>query len=238
MSRPPLTTELLVAVDAYIEQHCAPHDAILDHALAAARDAGLPTIHVSPSQGKLLHVLARLVGARHILEIGTLGGYSTIWLARALPADGQLLSLEYEPLHAAVARANLQHAGLAQQVTIREGAALDLLPQIASEIVAGQRAPFDLVFIDADKQPYVEYFQWAQRMVRAGALIIADNTLRQGGVLEPAADDTNLQGIQRFNDWLAHEASGVTTVILPLVGRKGLDGITLARVDTASVDGA
>lgn len=232
MTHPPLTPELLTAVDQYIEQHCVAHDAVLDAALAAADAAGMPTIHVSPTQGKLLHVLALLLGARSILEIGTLGGYSTIWLARAMPAAGRLLSLEYKPAHAVVAQSNISRAGLEQQVEIRVGAALDLLPQIASEVAAGRRAPFDLVFIDADKQPYVEYFQWAQRMTRQGALIIADNTLRQGAVLDESADEV-VQGIQRFNNWLAHQASGVTTVILPLAGRKGLDGMTLARVDTA-----
>ncbi|NJK80527.1 MAG: O-methyltransferase [Chloroflexaceae bacterium] len=229
MSNEPVNLSLLEAVDTYIEQRYASEDEVLTQALAAAQAAGLPEINVSAVQGKLLHLLALLVGARHILEIGTLGGYSAIWLARALPADGRLLSLEYNAHHAAVARENIARAGLAEQVDVHEGAALDLLPTIAEAVATGQQPPFDMVFIDADKPPYVEYFQWALRLTRPGALIVADNTLRQGRILDAQASDPGVAGIQRFNDWLATEAS-TTASIVPLAGRKGFDGLTIALV--------
>lgn len=216
---------LFTAVDHYIDALFAPSDEPLEAALRASADAGLPTIHITPNQGKLLHVLALLCNARMILEIGTLGGYSAIWLARALPPGGRLISLEFNPAHAEVARANLARAGLANRVEVRVGRALDLLPQIEAE----QADPFDLVFIDADKEPYTEYFQWALRLARPGALILADNVIRHGAVLDAAGDNATLAGVQRFNAALAAEPR-VAATIMQQVGAKGYDGMAIAVV--------
>lgn len=222
--------DLFTAIDAYIERLYATSAAPLPAAIEASQQAGLPAIHVSPVQGKLLHLLALLVGARTILEIGTLGGYSAIWMAQALPPDGQLVTLEHNPDHARIARDNLARAGLAERVDIQVGTALDLLPALKQQVDMGTRPPFDLVFIDADKPPYVEYFQWARQMARPGALIIADNTLRGGSIFHATSEDESLAGIQRFNSWLAEQA-GDRSLILPLVGTKGLDGLTLSIVE-------
>lgn len=216
-------------VDGYLADLFVGADSALDAALAASDAASLPSINVSAVQGKLLHLLARVAatnggpGARKILEIGTLGGYSTIWLARALPADGRLITLEFNPKHAEVARANIARAGLADKVEIRLGKALDTLPQLASE------APFDLVFIDADKEGYCDYLGWSLKLTRRGSLIVADNVVRKGAVADPSSPDAMVQGVRRFNEMLAAEPRVAATAI-QTVGAKGYDGFALAVV--------
>jgi predicted O-methyltransferase YrrM len=209
------------AVDAYVGDLLVPADPVLDAALAASAAAGLPPHNVSPAQGKLLHLLARLRKARAILEIGTLGAYSTIWLARALPAGGRLVTLEVDPAHAAVARANLGRAALDDVVTLHEGRALDTLPRLAG--------PFDMVFIDADKPANPDYFAWALRLSRPGALIVVDNVVRGGAVLDAASTDPNVQGVRRLHAVLAAEPR-VSATTIQTVGSKGWDGFTLAVV--------
>ncbi|HET8889201.1 MAG TPA: O-methyltransferase [Candidatus Angelobacter sp.] len=213
------------AVDSYITDLFFPSDPALEAALASSAAAGLPAISVSPTQGKLLHLLARIQGARRILELGTLGGYSTIWLARGLPADGRLISLEVSPKHAEVARANLARADLTGVVEIRLGPALDTLSQLVSE----GSAPFDLIFIDADKQGYADYLKWSLKLSRQGTLIIADNVVRKGAVADPESKDENVQGIRKFNEALAAEKR-VTTTVIQTVGSKGYDGLALILV--------
>jgi predicted O-methyltransferase YrrM len=217
--------EQWTAVDDYITGLLLPPDPALEGALKASADAGLPSIQVSPAQGKLLMLLAQLREARAILEIGTLGGYSTIWLARALPAGGRLITLEAEPSHAAVARANLRTAGLDKKVEVRIGRALDTLPGIA----AGGLGPFDMIFIDADKAGIPEYFGWALRLSRPGSLIVVDNVVRKGAVVEGASTDPAILGVRRFNEMLAAEAR-VSATVIQTVGSKGYDGFALALV--------
>jgi predicted O-methyltransferase YrrM len=213
------------AVDSYIADLFLAPDPALEAALTSSTAAGLPAISVSPTQGKLLHVLARVQGARRILEIGTLGGYSTIWLARALPAGGRLISLEIDPRHADVAQTNLDRAGLSSAVEIRLGPALDTLPKLVTE----GRGPFDLIFIDADKPGYADYLKWSLRLARKGTLIIADNVVRKGAVADPESTDENVQGIWKFNEALAAEKR-VTTTVMQTVGSKGYDGLALILV--------
>lgn len=213
------------AVDSYIADLFLPPDAVLEAALDSSKAAGLPAISVSPAQGKLLYLLARVKGARKILELGTLGGYSTIWLARALPTDGRLISLEIDPKHAEVASANLASAGLSSSVEIRLGPALDSL----QKLVAEGRGPFDLIFIDADKPGYAEYLKWCLKLSRSGTLIIADNVVRKGEVADPESKDENVQGIRKFNEALAAEKR-VTTTVIQTVGCKGYDGLALIMV--------
>ncbi len=220
-----MTQEQWTAVDRYITDLLVPADPALDGALQAAADAGLPAINVAPNQGKLLHILARAIGARRVLEIGTLGGYSTIWLARALPADGVLITLEYNPKHAEVARANIDRAGLSNIVEVRVGAALESLPRLAAE----GHGPFDLVFIDADKENTAAYFDWALKLTRPGSLIVVDNVVRDGAVIDPDSDDRSVQGIRRFNAAMAAEPR-VTGTIVQTVGSKGYDGLAIALV--------
>jgi len=217
--------EQWTAVDSYISDLFLEHDPILESVLASSAAAGLPAISVSPTQGKLLHLLARVQGARNILEIGTLGGYSTIWMARALPAGGQLISLELDPKHAEVARTNVARAGLADRVEIKLGRAVNTLQQLVAE----GRTPFDLIFIDADKPGYRDYLQWSLKLARRGTLMIADNVVRKGEVADPASTDANVQGIRRFNDLLAAEKR-VSTTVLQTVGSKGYDGLALILV--------
>jgi predicted O-methyltransferase YrrM len=211
------------AVDAWWERQLLPPDPVLDAALADARAAGLPPADVSPSQGRLLQLLARSHGARRILELGTLAGYSTIWLARALPAGGRLVTLERDPAHAAVARANLARAGLADRVDVRVGPALETLPHLRGE-------PFDLAFLDADKAATDAYFEWALALLRPGGLLIADNVVRGGAVLDGADGDRSSEGIRRFAARLAAEPRVESTAI-QTVGVKGHDGFVLALVD-------
>jgi caffeoyl-CoA O-methyltransferase len=217
--------DVWAAVDHHLEGLFDAPDHALDAALARSDDAGLPAIAVSPLHGRLLHVLALARGARRILEIGTLGGYSTIWLARALPPGGRLVTLEHEPEHAKVARANVDAAGLADVVDIRVGEALDTLAALDRQGVE----PFDLVFIDADKPPYVEYLQAGLRLSASGTLIVADNVVRGGAIVDAEPDDPAVAGVQRFNAALAAEPR-VTATIIQVVGIKGHDGIALAVV--------
>lgn len=217
--------ELWTSVDQYLSGLLAPHDDALASALESSTQAGLPEIQVSTVQGKLLQILARAVRARRILEIGTLGGYSTIWLARALPPDGKLLSLEADPKHADVARANVARAGLSKVVDIRLGRALETLPGIAKE----NAGPFDLIFIDADKPSIPEYFAWSLKLAREGSLILVDNVVREGKVTDPKSEDANVQGVRRFFDLLAAEKR-VTATTIQTVGTKGYDGLAIALV--------
>jgi predicted O-methyltransferase YrrM len=216
---------LWTAVDKYITDILVRPDSALDAALEASEAAGLPQIAVTPAQGKHLHLLARLQGARRILEIGTLGGYSTIWLARALPEDGRLITIESEPRHAEIARANISRAGVAGVVDLRIGRGLEILPQIAAE----GSAPFDLTFIDADKKSIPEYFQSALKLSRPGSLIIVDNIVRDGRVIDSRSHDPDIQGIRRFNQLAAREPRVCVTAI-QTVGAKGHDGFAIALV--------
>jgi len=212
-------------VDLYLAGKLLGDDPALDAALEANKAGGLPAIDVSPVQGKLLHLLARAAGARRILEIGTLGGYSTIWLARAVPEDGRVVTLEIDPHHAEVARANLDRAGIGGRVEIRVGPALDTL----AALQAAGEAPFDLVFIDADKQNNANYVQAAIGLARPGALIIVDNVVREGRVLEAGSDDPMVQGTRRLFDLLASEPRLDATAI-QTVGVKKWDGLVVALV--------
>jgi predicted O-methyltransferase YrrM len=220
-----MTQELWTAVDRYITDLLVPSDPALDAALEASAAAGLPPIAVSPALGKLLHLLARMQGARTILEIGTLGGYSTIWLARALAANGSLVTLEADPRHADIARSNIARAGLSAVVDIRLGRALDTLPRLASE----GRAPFDLVFIDADKPSNADYFAWALRLSRRGSVIVVDNVVRDGAVADPDNHDPNVMGVRRLNELIAMEPR-VSATAIQTVGGKGYDGFAIALV--------
>ncbi|HTZ89808.1 MAG TPA: O-methyltransferase [Alloacidobacterium sp.] len=220
-----MTKEMWTAVDEYINSQLVPSDPALDAALAACAEAELPAISVTPSQGKLLHLLARLVGAKNILEIGTLGGYSTIWLARALPADGHLITLEFDPKHAQVAGENIENAGLADIVELREGKALELLPELAAE---GLEA-FDLTFIDADKCNNPHYFEWALKLSRKGSLIIVDNVVREGAVIEADSADADIQGVRSLFARMAAEPRVLCTA-QQTVGSKGYDGFAIALV--------
>jgi len=211
------------AVDNYITDCFVPGDPALEAALAASDAAGLPSINVAPNQGKLLMLLARAIGARRILEIGTLGGYSTIWLARGLSPNGRLITLEANPAFAEVARANIARAGLGETVEVRVGRAIDTLPGLAAE------SPFDLIFIDADKSGTPGYFQWAVRLSRRGSLIIVDNVVREGAILDAASDDPNVQAMRRFFE-LAATDPRVSGTALQTVGSKGHDGLAIVLV--------
>jgi predicted O-methyltransferase YrrM len=217
--------ERWTAVDDYVDSALIPPDPVLDAALQASADAGLPDIGVSPAQGKLLQLLALGQGARRILEIGTLGGYSAIWLARALPSDGRLITLESDPEHAEVARANLANAGLAGVSAVRTGRAVDTLPLLH----AGGDGPFDLIFIDADKPSYPDYLAWSIRLSRPGTLIVADNVVRDGDVIDAASKLPGVQGVRRFMEAMAAEPR-VSATVVQTVGRKGYDGFALAVV--------
>jgi len=213
------------AVDRYFSETLVPSDAVLDAALQANTKAGLPAIDVAPNQGKFLQLLVQLRGARRILEIGTLGGYSSIWMARALPADGHLTTLEFSPKHAEVARANITRAGLEKIVEIRVGPALETLAQLEKEGVE----PFDLIFIDADKPNNPNYLPWALKFSRPGTLLIGDNIVREGEVADPTSTDPNVQGQRRFLELMAAEPR-LSATALQTVGSKGYDGFAMALV--------
>lgn len=217
---------LWTAVDEYLNEVLVGADESLEQALAHSTEAGLPAISVSPAQGKFMMMLARVQGARRILEIGTLGAYSTIWFAKALPADGRIITIESEPKHAEVARENIEAAGFGDMVDVRLGKALDVLPDIAAENVG----PFDFTFIDADKPNIPEYFDWALRLSRSASIIIVDNVIREGAVINANSEDASVQGVRRLNDRLARESS-VTVTTLQTVGGKGYDGFTIAVVN-------
>ena len=220
--------DLWEAVDRYITDGQVGPDPVLDAALAASARAGLPDIQVSPPQGKLLHLLARAVGARRILEVGTLGGYSTIWMGRALPPDGRLVTLEVNEQHAAVARANVARAGLERVVELRLGAASDALRALVQE----QGPPFDFVFVDADKPNIPEYFGRAVELARPGAMIVVDNVVREGAVADSSSTDAAVQGVRRFFDVAAADPR-VSLTTVQTVGAKGYDGFSLALVVAA-----
>jgi len=215
------------AVDSYFSDVLIGPDEALDAALEAADRAGLPHINVAPNQGKLLHLLARTQGARRILEVGTLGGYSAIWLARALPEGGRLTTLEIDPAHAAVATANLKHAGLAEIAEVRVGRASDTLQQLADE----GAEPYDFVFIDADKPSNPLYFQWALKLTRPGSLIVVDNVVRGGAVADADSTDASVVAVRRMHDLIAAEPR-VSATSVQTVGVKGYDGFTLIRVES------
>jgi predicted O-methyltransferase YrrM len=212
-------------VDRYFGDLLASHDEKLDATLLSNEQAGLPAIDVSRLQGKFLDLLVRISRAKYILEIGTLGGYSTIWLARALPEGGRIVTLEFNPIHAEVARANLRNAGVLDVVDLRVGRAIDSLP-ILEKSGAG---PFDLIFIDADKQGYPEYLEWALKLSRPGTVIVADNVVREGKVVDADCEDPNVQGVRRFTELLAAE-SRLSATVLQSVGSKGYDGLAIALV--------
>ncbi len=217
------TQNKLREIDDYIQGLFPPDDALL-HALDNSRRNELPPINVSPNEGRLLYMLARLCGARRVLEIGTLGGFSTINLARALPPDGKLITLEYSPKHAEVARANIERAGLSDKVEVRVGAGLDLLPQIE----ANGEGPFDLFFIDADKDNYPGYLDWCLRLSRPGSVILSDNLIRDGIVIEPPADNLVANVVSQYNRDLASNPQ-LETIILPIV-RENVDGLGITIV--------
>ena len=212
-------------VDRYITECLIPQDPVLEQALASNRQAKLPSYDVTPAQGKLLQLLVQMHGSRRILEIGTLGGYSTIWMARALPRDGQLVTLELDPVHARVAKANLSLAGLEERVELRVGNALDQLAEMEREGVE----PFDFIFIDADKPNNPGYLQWALRFSRPGTVIFGDNVIRDGEILQEDSTDPRVQGVRTFYDLLAAEPR-ITASAIQTVGSKGYDGFMLGIV--------
>ncbi|MGH3319358.1 MAG: O-methyltransferase [Streptosporangiaceae bacterium] len=220
-----MTQEQWIQVDRYFSELLMPADQALEAALRDSAAAGLPSMQVAPNQGQLLRLLARAQGARAILEIGTLGGYSTIWLARALHADGRLITLEADPKHADVARANIARAGLAEVVEVRLGRALDALPALAAE----GRGPFDLTFIDADKSNNPDYFEWALTLSRPGSLIVVDNVVRDGTVVDADSDDPTVKGVRRLTEMLASEPR-VSATAIQTVGSKGYDGLLIVLV--------
>jgi caffeoyl-CoA O-methyltransferase len=220
-----MNNEIFESVDHYISNLLGHEDEALIAATRSLKEAGMPAISISPNQGKFLQILALLCNARNILELGTLAGYSTIWMARALPKDGKLITLEYDPKHAAVAQKNIERAGVAGQVQIRTGKALDILPQLHAE----GAGPFDMIFIDADKPPYADYFEWALKLSRPGTLIVVDNVIRDGRVLDENSTDAAVGGAQRFNKALA-ASTAVTATILQMVGVKEYDGMVIAVV--------
>jgi len=217
--------EIWSRAEQYIVEHLLGRDEALDSLLAAAQAAGMPDIQVSPTHGKLLMLLAQMHGAKKILEIGTLAGYSTIWLARALPAEGKLVTLEVDPKHAAVARGNIAKAGFADRVEVREGSALDTLPMLKAE----GEGPFDFVFIDANKTGYSDYLDWALQLTRRGSVIVADNAVQAGRIADADCDDPTVQAIRSFIEKLGAETR-VSATILQCVGSKGYDGLAIGVV--------
>ena len=220
-----MTEKTWTEVDRYISGLLIPHDAAMQAALEASAAAGLPDIQVSACQGKLLRLLIQMHGARRVLELGTLGGYSTLWFAGGLPVGGQLITVESEAKHAAVALENIARAGFADKVEVRVGPALKILPQLAAE----EPEPFDLIFIDADKENYPEYFKCALRLSRKGSVIIADNVVRNGSVIDPNHSDPRVRAVRRFFELVAAEPR-VTATAIQTVGTKGYDGLAIAVV--------
>jgi predicted O-methyltransferase YrrM len=222
---PAMTQDRWTAVDAYIDDAVRASDEVLESVLTAGAAAGLPAIAVSPSQGKFLHILARAIGAKRILELGTLAGYSAIWLARALPPDGKLVTVELDPAHAEVAQQSFARAGVSGVIDLRVGAALDVLRTLE----AGRTAPFDFVFIDADKGNYPDYFDHAIRLCRPGALIVADNIVRDGQVIDASSADPSVIGVRLFMERVADDRRVMATA-LQTVGVKGYDGFAIVLV--------
>lgn len=221
-----MTPETWAAVDRYVSEQLIPTDASLEAALQSSSDAQLPSINVTPNQGKLLHLLARMQAAKRILEIGTLGGYSTIWLARALQPGGKLTTLELDPKHAEVARKNFARASVADVIDLRVGRAIDTLPHLAAE----KAGPFDFIFIDADKASIPDYLAWSLKLSRPGTVIVVDNVVRKGGLVDAASTDGAIQGVRRMHEQLAMETRCTATTI-QTVGAKGYDGFTLIWVN-------
>jgi caffeoyl-CoA O-methyltransferase len=219
-----MDNSLFEQVDNYVSSLLAPEDEALKATLKSLEQAGISNMSVSPSQGKFLQVLARAANAKRILEIGTFAGYSTIWLARILPSGGKLVTLEYSEVHAELARKNFEKAGLSDVIEIRMGKALEVLPELQNE------APFDMIFIDADKPPYLEYFEWAIRLSRPGTIIVADNVVRNGKILDENSEDAAVKGVRRLNKMLA-DSKEVTATIMPMVGAKEFDGMAIAVVN-------
>ena len=226
-----MTQERWTEVDRYLTDLLIPEDAVLEETLRRSEEAGLPAIQVSPNQGKMLALIARAQGARTILEIGTLGGYSTIWLARGLPPGGRLVTLELSARHAEVARSNFELAGLADVIDLRVGQAGETLTELAAE----DREPFDFIFIDADKPSTADYFRQVLDLSRLGTLIVVDNVVRGGAVVDPDSDDVNAMGIRRFFEEAAAEPR-VDTTAIQTVGSKGYDGLSFALVVAEAQD--
>jgi predicted O-methyltransferase YrrM len=226
MSQENWSQEQASAVERYITESIVPQDDALKEAVADSAAAGLPQIAVAPNEGKFLYLLAKMMNARRILEIGTLGGYSTIWLARALPTDGNLITLEAVEKHAAVAKKNIARAGLADRVDLRLGRAIDTLPKLAAE----GAGPFDFIFIDADKPSNCDYFGWALKLSRSGTAIVVDNVVRTGKVTDAASADANVQGVRKLYEMLSSEKR-VSVTALQTVGSKGYDGFAIAVVN-------
>lgn len=220
-----MSQELWTSVDEYLGDVLVKQDKHLDDAVAASDAAGLPPIQVSPPQGKLLEILIGMMNAKTILEVGTLGGYSTIWMTRSLPTDGRVVTIEIDRKHAEVAQENFTRAGLADKIELRVGDARDILPAMIDEGMG----PFDFVFIDADKASNPDYFGWALRMSRPGTVIIVDNVIRDGHVIEADSDDASVQGVRRLNEIMSSSA-GVNVTALQTVGVKGYDGFSVALV--------
>jgi caffeoyl-CoA O-methyltransferase len=221
-----MNKELFGKVDDYINDLTAYEDDVLKSVIKSTEESGIPQISVSANQGKFLQVLAKTCNAKKILEVGTLAGYSTIWMARALPVNGKMITLEYDPKHATVAKRNIDRAGLASKVEVRVGKAIDLLPVLEKE----KQGPFDMIFIDADKPPYKEYFEWALKLSRPGTLIVVDNVIREGKVMDKANTDEMVAGARRFNEALG-SSKAVTATIIQTVGAKDYDGIAVAVVN-------
>ncbi|HEY3783337.1 MAG TPA: O-methyltransferase [Fimbriimonadaceae bacterium] len=217
-----MSTEIWASVDDFFAKHLVQQDAVLEQALKESENGGLPAIQVALHEGKFLQILAKLIGAKRILEIGTLGGYSTIWLARALPADGSMVTLEFEPKHAEVAARNIAHAGLSDKVEVIVGAALDSLERL--------QGSFDFIFIDADKPNNPGYFKWALKLSHPGTLIVVDNVVRGGKVGDPANEEPETQGVRKMFEMIEKEPR-VSASAVQTVGRKGYDGFALIRVE-------
>lgn len=226
MTRKKSGEALWAAVDTYLAEQLIPQDKVLEAALRESEKAGLPAIQVTPLQGRMLAIFARMMGARRILEVGTLGGYSTIWLARALPENGHLITLEAAAKHAKVARKNLKRASVLDRVELREGPALETLPKLEAEGVE----PFDFIFLDADKEHNAEYLQWALKLSRPGTVIVTDNVVREGDVLDERNDDPAVKGTRRFFEAVSKEQRVTATVIQTVSGKK-YDGFALLLVD-------
>lgn len=217
--------KLWADVDQYFAGHFVPHDTALSASLSASSAAGLPDIAVAPNQGKLLNMLVRMTKARRILEVGTLGGYSTIWMARALPMDGKVVTLELDPKHASVAMSNFERAGLSGVIELRQGAAIKSLEHLLHE----GTDPFDLVFIDADKASIPSYFEYALKLTKPGSVILVDNVVRQGGVIDANSGDANINGVRKFSEMVSREPR-VSATVLQTVGIKGYDGLAILLV--------
>lgn len=220
-----MNQQLFEKVDQYISNLVAPEDSVLQETIQSLDDASMPQISVTPTQGKFLQLMLLMCKAKRVLELGTLGAYSTIWMARAIPADGKVITVEFDPHHANIASQNIAKAGLAYKIDLRVGKAMEVL----QELIANKEEAFDLVFIDADKPPYTEYFELALQLSHAGTVIICDNVIREGKVLEANPSDERVRGVQRFNQMLANNPK-VTATIMQTVGAKEYDGMAIAIV--------